>query len=544
VASPRVGRILLESERAARTANEAASGLPGEILRSAFAISDKHVLTAWHCVREAATRGEGLWFRLRDAQGPAGRRYQYLPLRVLAQDDALDIAVLCLENARLSAAGLSAAAAAQILAQAVIPLGADIAVYEQARVMGFPANASSADSDTLPVTVIDVALNFGEVTGVKLVGESFGAVDPVNPRGLSGGPVLKRAAEGSEAEVAACVVRQVPKGHYKDTSLGAAVIATRIADAALRLPQVAVALRASQAAALADEGDRLRRKGRVTEPETAYRAALAADPSSARAHAGLGDVLTERWRFEEAETACREAIGLDPSLPMAYVALAGVLRRQDRLDDAEATSRKAIRLDPGCSRAYCALGLVLLDLERLAEAETAYRQALRDDPSLARAHADLGLVLLERDQAGAAEDACRKAMWLEPGDAHSYCNLAAVLIIRNRWAEAEYAYRHAIAVDPSSALAHSNLGALLIAGKRYQEAEAASREATRLAPALASAHLNLARALNGLNRQQEGNAAALRAGQLDPLLSLQLSPRRRQAFRKTSEGINEALFGG
>ena len=543
MASPRVGRILLESERAARMANEGASGLPDEILRSAFTISPEHVLTAWHCVREAVTRGEGLWFRLRDLEVRPDPHYRYLPLRVLDRDEVLDIAVLGLDETRLGAVGLSAGPATRLLAQAVIPLGVDMAVYEQVRVMGFPANASSADSDTVLVRVIDVALSLGEATGVKLFGESFAAIDPVNPRGLSGGPVLRQATAGGEAEVAVGVIRHVPRGRYHDTALGAAVIATRITDAAKRLPQVAAALRASQSAAGADEGERLSRKGRPAEAEAAYRAALAADPASARAYAGLGDTLTLQWRFEEAETAGREAIRLDPSLPMAHVALGGVLRRQDWLDDAETACRVALRLDPACARAYSALGRVLCDLERLDEAEAACREAVRLDPGSALAQGDLGCVLLDRDQPGAAEDACREAIRLAPGDAQSHCGLAAVLLVRNRQAEAENAYRQAITADPSFALAYCNLGALLIWVKRYQEAEAVCREAVRLAPAMARAHLNLGRALNGLNRQQEAGAAIRRAMKLDPLVAMNLSPRRRQALNRVSEGLTQQLFG-
>ena len=61
----RVGRILTDAERARRVAAEDAAGWAGEQLRSAFAISAGHVLTAWHCVRDLLDGGEPLWFRLR-----------------------------------------------------------------------------------------------------------------------------------------------------------------------------------------------------------------------------------------------------------------------------------------------------------------------------------------------------------------------------------------------------------------------------------------------------------------------------------------------
>jgi tetratricopeptide (TPR) repeat protein len=226
-------------------ADEGAASIPGEGLRSAFAISTEHVLTAWHCVRDASTRGDSLWFRLRVAEAGAPRRYAYLPVRVLAQSEAVDVAVLEVDEARLREDGLPMGEAEKLLARSVIPLGVDVSVHEHVRVMGFPANAPSADSDTLAARVVDLILPLGEVTGLKLVGESFAAVDPVNPRGLSGGPVLKSrpAGTGDEGiEVAVGVIRGVPVGRYPDTALGGGLIATRIEDVAGLVPEIAAAL--------------------------------------------------------------------------------------------------------------------------------------------------------------------------------------------------------------------------------------------------------------------------------------------------------------
>ena len=244
----RVGRILLERERAARMAAEDAAGIGGEELRSAFAISKEHVLTAWHCVRDAEEREDRLWFRLRDAGAKEGRHYNYLPVRLLGSDETFDVAVLVVDGSRLGEAGLSEGEAAALLAGSAIPLGADVSVHERVRVMGFPANAPSADSDTLPATVVDTALPLGEVTGLKLFGPSLASVDPVDPHGLSGGPVLAPGNTGDAGrgvEVAVGIVRGVPAGRYPDTALGGGLIATRIADVAGRLPEIAAALRAN-----------------------------------------------------------------------------------------------------------------------------------------------------------------------------------------------------------------------------------------------------------------------------------------------------------
>src|SRR4029077_18878627 len=194
-------------------ADEVAADLPGEGLRSAFAVSAEHVLTAWHCVRDAAERGDRLWFRLRGLGARGSRRYESLPVRVSDRGEMFDVAVLVVDGSRLGEAGLTEDEAENLLAGSAIPLGVDVSVHEQVRVMGFPANAPSADSDTLPARVVDLALPLGEVTGLKLVGESFAAEDPVNPRGLSGGPVLKSRDTGDGGvEVAVGVVRGVAGG--------------------------------------------------------------------------------------------------------------------------------------------------------------------------------------------------------------------------------------------------------------------------------------------------------------------------------------------
>ena len=284
--SSRVGRILLEPERAARMADEAAAGISGEGLRSAFAISAEHILTAWHCVRDASARGDRLWFRLRVAEAGAPRRYAYLPVRVLAENEAFDVAVLEVER--------SLGEVERLLADSVIPLGLDVSVHEQVRVMGFPANAPSADSDTLPARVVDLTLPLGEVTGLKLLGESFAAVDPVNPHGLSGGPVLKD--RGAGIEVAVGVVRGVPVGRYADTALGGGLIATRIEDIAGLLPEVAAAL-------LADAPD-----APVVTPGTSGPAQWADTSLSGllRADAELVDFLGRDRELRELRSWCDE----------------------------------------------------------------------------------------------------------------------------------------------------------------------------------------------------------------------------------------------
>lgn len=236
---------MTDAERVARMVNETAGLIDGEVLRTAFAVSDSYVLTAWHCVAES--RGERVWLRLRQ-HGSASARYVYVPLRLASYSPSIDVAVLKIDQPSLPACSLSIAAAAETLRAASIPLSSQVEVHDQVRVMGFPVSAASADSDTNGAVVVDLELSVGSATAVKLYGDAFAAVDPVNPRGLSGGPVLRQRAGphgSSEAETAVAVVRGVPRGTHPSASSGGALIATHIADVAAALPEIAALLAAS-----------------------------------------------------------------------------------------------------------------------------------------------------------------------------------------------------------------------------------------------------------------------------------------------------------
>jgi hypothetical protein len=220
-------------------AGESAEQIPGEKLRSAFVITAKHAVTAWHCVHEMPPDAP-LWLRMRqggDTSGP--RETVYFPVKLRNKDDALDVAVVAVDPGRLSDVGLSTETAEKLLESFVIPLANDVIEHESVSVMGFPASSPSADSDTQPGQLVDPALPLGDVTVLKLFGSGFAAVDPVDPRGLSGGPVLKVGPNGA---VAVGVVRGVPRGRYSTTSLGGGLVAARIEDLALRLPEIADAV--------------------------------------------------------------------------------------------------------------------------------------------------------------------------------------------------------------------------------------------------------------------------------------------------------------
>ena len=131
---PQVGRIMTGRERAIRMTDEAGGSIAGEELRSAFAISDAYVLTAWHCVSD--NTDEVNWFRLRylSIDGP---RSVYIPMRVADHSSGLDVAVLAVDTSSLEQVGLSWSTASGILRAASFQLSTRVQVADPVRVMGF-----------------------------------------------------------------------------------------------------------------------------------------------------------------------------------------------------------------------------------------------------------------------------------------------------------------------------------------------------------------------------------------------------------------------
>jgi hypothetical protein len=246
---PHCGRLLTVAERTDRMANEISSAIPNEILRSAFAISDRYLLTAWHCIEQEFLDGCELWYRLRD---PSARKrsYLYIPVRLTNYDQAFDIAVLTIDLQRLHEAELTESAASEIFGTVVIALGANVVADDRVHVLGYPEGAPSTDSDINTAKVIDV-VDTGDVRGLKLAMPALAAVSPINPHGMSGGPVLKDGPSGDPAYTAVGVVRSVPMGYSWGLAAGGAIIATRIADVADRLPEVGVTMIADPQARIA-----------------------------------------------------------------------------------------------------------------------------------------------------------------------------------------------------------------------------------------------------------------------------------------------------
>lgn len=237
-----IGRLVTSVERTARMANEGAAAVGDEILRSAFVIGGRFILTAWHAIKREYEASEPLWFRFRrESQGR--RSYAYLPVRVTNYDELFDVTALTLDSRRIAEVDISMHAAGELLAEISVPVGIDIRDNDQVQVIGFPANHTGADSDTNSAIVVATRVPLGDMTGLKLFGDAFAAASPVDPRGMSGGPVLRTSrASGESAYQAVGIIRAAPRGSITGAAAGGGIIATLIEDVADRLPEIGMAI--------------------------------------------------------------------------------------------------------------------------------------------------------------------------------------------------------------------------------------------------------------------------------------------------------------
>jgi hypothetical protein len=240
----RIGRIVTNAERIARINNEMAATVEREILRSAFVIGERFLVTAWHSIEKEWRDSELLWFRLRQERLNS-RSYTYIPIRITNYDVPFDVAALAIDLERLAEVDLNQDAAFDLLGEIAIPLGIDVRVNDEMQVIGFPEDHTGADSDTNSAKVVSTSVPLGNVTALKLFGEAFAAASPINPHGMSGGPVLRTGRASDEgAYQAVGIIRAAPRGSTTSVAAGGGLIATRIEDVADRLPEIGMAISA------------------------------------------------------------------------------------------------------------------------------------------------------------------------------------------------------------------------------------------------------------------------------------------------------------
>ncbi|MGH3913094.1 MAG: trypsin-like peptidase domain-containing protein, partial [Pseudonocardiaceae bacterium] len=215
-----VGWLLLGSELRDGTIRAEATR------RTAFVIAGGHALTARHCSADA-TEDDPLWLRLSAPDDEFGT--VDLPMRVVAEDAALDVAVLGLDLGREPRGDTSGESAATVLARVPpVPVGLPGEAGAVVRTEGYPRDGRAGGlAFTGKIVDPEARLVRHRAYALQLHIEELAAGVPHGPGGHSGGPVLC-ADTGSVIGV----VRAYPPDETRDYAVGGSLLASRIQDLA------------------------------------------------------------------------------------------------------------------------------------------------------------------------------------------------------------------------------------------------------------------------------------------------------------------------
>jgi tetratricopeptide (TPR) repeat protein len=226
-------------------------------------------------------------------------------------------------------------------------------------------------------------------------------------------------------------------------------LASRQAEAAIKMASAAVASAPEFAAAWVALGQALKAAQRHDEAADAYEHAIRLDGANALARLGLGELKIAEGRPEEATAEFELALKRSPALIAAHLGLGNALALQGRNEEALARYETALALHPRMAEGEFAAGFALARLGRTKEAETRYRRAIAARPDFAAAWINLGSLLREQGQDIFAESALHRALELRPDLVSGWVNLAVLERERCRPEAAEGYLRKAFALNPS-----------------------------------------------------------------------------------------------
>ncbi|HYM42608.1 MAG TPA: tetratricopeptide repeat protein [Steroidobacteraceae bacterium] len=238
----------------------------------------------------------------------------------------------------------------------------------------------------------------------------------------------------------------------------------------------------SPVAAAIDEGDALRKAGRLTEAMARYDAAVSADPQCAAAHLGRGNLLQASARTAEARSAYQKAIACDPESAVAHFNLANLNYRAGELLQSVRNYRATIDLRPQFADAFIGMANALAGLGHLAEARQSYQHALTIDPRHAEAHFNLGVLEVTQGHPYEAAASLARAVEFRPDHAPAHRMLGVVLNGLGNFEGAEASLRRACDLDPQSAEGLYNLAMLVQHRGSYAEAAQLLARACQCAP--------------------------------------------------------------
>lgn len=235
--------------------------------------------------------------------------------------------------------------------------------------------------------------------------------------------------------------------------------------------------------------------GQLQEAEASFNQAISIS-DDVDAYNNLGDLLKERGRFSEAEEKYKAAISAKPTSADAYVKLGILLRNTGRVGESVSYFNDALAIEPLRKDIHNDLGLARAEQGMFAEAEACYQKALEIDPDYWVTYNNLGLTLHTIGRLAEAESAFNKAIELNPNQALIYSNLSLPLAAQGHIKKAEASLKKAVELSPEYVNAHINLCTNYLAQGLAQEAEDACFDALKLQPDSTKARSNLLFTMN------------------------------------------------
>jgi hypothetical protein len=295
-----IGRLLTSEER---------REWPSGTLRTAFAIGCGRALTAWHCVRDVGGEQAHLWLRLQSRK--SSQAYTDVPMRYENHLANLDIAVLIVDDGYQAASedSLSVSDLRRCLDSVALPLGVSVEPLDIVRIAGFPQENPADWCVMFSGKVTQVDASIGHAAATRLFIDELAARYPESPKGMSGGPVLRKYSDGKERVVA--VLSIFPPGQKPGTALGGEFLCRRIAHTVMEFHAVAEVLKTAEA-------EDNPTKGIWTDPTTltlsldvreTYRHVFSSDANLSEAPVSWA--LDELSRIREDSAACGRSKAVD-----------------------------------------------------------------------------------------------------------------------------------------------------------------------------------------------------------------------------------------
>jgi len=177
-------------------------------------------------------------------------------------------------------------------------------------------------------------------------------------------------------------------------------------------------------------------KGDMAEAAKVLEQAVALRPSDATAVADLGSVYLRQSRVDDAEKALQRALALDPTLPLANNMIGLTAVRKGNVGVAETHFREAVRLQPDLAEAQNNLGNLLAGRHAYAEAAYHFEKAIASSPRYVEARHSYGLTLALAGSYSRAVTELEAAVELAPQLVALRIDLADVLATMGRTDEA------------------------------------------------------------------------------------------------------------